>query len=133
MTLIDSNVLIDVFGRDPDWWPWSLARMEEAKRRGPLRINEIVYAEASIRFATIGQFETTLERTGIAVMPIPRAALFLAGKVFLEYRQAGGSKSNVLPDFFIGAHAAVEQLPVITRDGRRYRRYFPTVELIMPA
>jgi predicted nucleic acid-binding protein len=132
VTLLDSNILIDVFGRDPDWWPWSLARMEEAKRRGPLRINEIVYAEASTRFVTIGKFEAALDATGITVLPISRPALFLAGKAFLEYRRAGGNKANILPDFFIGAHAAVERLSVITRDTRRYRHYFPTVELIAP-
>ena len=120
------------FGRDPDWWPWSLARVREARQRGPIYINDIVYAESSTRFASIDLFDATLERAKIIVIPIPRSALFLAGKVFLEYRKAGGGKATILPDFFIGAHAEVEQLSVITRDTRRYRRYFPTVKLIAP-
>ncbi|CAN5548754.1 type II toxin-antitoxin system VapC family toxin [soil metagenome] len=132
MVLLDANILIDIFGQDPDWWQWSLARMREARQRGPLYINDIVYAESSTRFASMKLFEATLERAEVIVLPIPRPALFLAGKAFLDYRRAGGSKASILPDFFIGAHAAIEQLAVITRDTRRYRHYFPTVELIAP-
>ena len=132
MTLIDSNVLIDIFGKDPDWWDWSLSQMDEAKLNGPLLINDVIYAEASIRYRTIERFDAALATAGVTVVTIPREALFLAGKTSIKYRDAGGPRPGVLPDFFIGAHAAVQRLPLLTRDVRRYRRYFPTVELIAP-
>jgi predicted nucleic acid-binding protein len=133
VTLIDSNVLIDVFGKDPDWWDWSLSQMDEAKLNGPLLINDVIYAEASIRYRTIERFDAALATAGVTVVAIPREALFLAGKTFIKYRDAGGPRPGVLPDFFIGAHAAVRRLPLLTRDVHRYRYYFPTVELIAPA
>ncbi|WP_028348347.1 type II toxin-antitoxin system VapC family toxin [Bradyrhizobium murdochi] len=132
MTLVDSNVLLDVFIQTPGWWEWSLARLEDAARQGPLLINDVIFAETSIRFPVIEDFEAALSQAGITVAPIPRMALFLAGKASVQYRNAGGARSSVLPDFFIGAHAAVEQLPLLTRDTRRYRTYFPTVTLIAP-
>ena len=132
MTLVDSNILLDVFTRTPGWWEWSLAQLEEAARRGRLLINDVIFAETSIRFAAIDDFEAALAETGITVAPIPRTALFHAGKASVQYRDAGGTRSGVLPDFFIGAHAAVERLPILTRDVRRYRTYFPTVTLIAP-
>ena len=132
MTLIDSNILIDVFGKDPDWWHWSLSQMDEAKLKGPLLINDVIYAEASIRYRTIERFDAALAVAGVTVVTIPREALFLAGKTSIKYRDAGGPRPGVLPDLFIGAHAAVQRLPLLTRDVRRYRRYFPTVELIAP-
>ena len=132
MTLIDSNILIDIFGKDPEWWQWSLSQMEEAKLNGPLLINEVIYAEASIRYSTIERFDAALLKVGVTVAPIPREALFLAGKTFIKYRGAGGRRAGVLPDFFIGAHAAVRRLPLLTRDVRRYRSYFPKVALIAP-
>lgn len=132
MTLIDSNVLIDIFGKDPDWWHWSLSQMDEAKINGPLLINDVIYAEASIRYRTIERFDAALAAAGVTVVTIPREALFLAGKAFIKYRDAGGPRPGVLPDFFIGAHAAVQRLPLLTRDVRRYRSYFPTVALIAP-
>lgn len=132
MTLVDSNILLDIFTRTPGWWEWSLAQSEEAARRGRLLINDVIYAETSIRFASIGDFEAALADAGITVVPIPRTALFQAGKASVQYRDAGGTRSGVLPDFFIGAHAAVERLPILTRDVRRYRTYFPTVTLIAP-
>lgn len=132
MTLVDSNVLIDIFADDPEWFDWSLARLEEATLNGPMLINDIVYAETSIRFQSIELLGVALERIGVAAVPIPRAALFLAEKTFMQYRRAGGVRTGVLPDFFIGAHAAVEGLPLLTRDARRYRSYFPTLMLIAP-
>jgi predicted nucleic acid-binding protein len=132
VTLVDSNVLIDIFGRNPQWWPWSLARVQDAVRAGPLLINRIVYAVTSIRFHTIEDFDAALAAFGVTVAPMRRMALFVAGKAFAQYRGIGGVRAGVLPDFFIGAHAAVERLPLLTRDARRYRHYFPTVELIVP-
>ena len=132
MTLVDSNVLIDIFADDPKWFDWSLARLEDATLKGPLLINDVVYAETSIRFQRIELLSAALERVGVAVATIPRAALFLAGKTFMQYRRAGGVRTGVLPDFFIGAHAAVEGLPLLTRDAPRYRTYFPTLTLIAP-
>jgi predicted nucleic acid-binding protein len=132
VTLVDSNVLLDIFIQTPGWWEWSLARLEDAARQGPLLINDVIFAETSIRFPMIEDFEAALSQAGITVAPIPRMALFLAGKASVQYRNAGGVRSGVLPDFFIGAHALVEQLPLLTRDTRRYRTYFPTVELITP-
>ncbi|MEH2612495.1 type II toxin-antitoxin system VapC family toxin [Bradyrhizobium sp. AZCC 1693] len=132
MTLVDSNVLLDIFGQTPGWWEWSLAQLENAAARGPLLINDVIFAETSIRFPMIEDFEAALAKAGIAVAPIPRMALFLAGKASVQYRNAGGTRSGVLPDFFIGAHAVVEQLPLLTRDMRRYRTYFPAVRLIAP-
>lgn len=132
MTLVDSNVLLDIFVRTPGWWEWSLAQLEDAALHGPLLINDVIFAETSIRFPLIEDFEAALAEAGIAVAPMPRMALFLAGKASVQYRNAGGVRSSVLPDFFIGAHATVEQLPLLTRDTRRYRTYFPAVTLIAP-
>lgn len=132
MTLVDSNVLLDVFTRTPGWWEWSLAQLEEAALEGPLLINGVIYAETSIRFQGIGDFDAALQELGVSMSPIPRVALFLAGKAFARYRNAGGHRTGVLPDLFIGAHAQVEKLPLLTRDVRRYRSYFPTVELVTP-
>lgn len=132
MTLVDSNILLDIFTRTPGWWQWSLAQVEDAALRGPLLINDVIFAETSIRFAAIEEFEAALADAGVTVAPIPRVALFQAGKASVQYRNAGGTRSGVLPDFFIGAHAAAERLPILTRDTRRYRTYFPAVALIAP-
>ena len=132
MTLIDSSILIDIFGNDPQWWQWSLWQMEEAKLNGPLLINEVIYAEASIRYPAIERFDAALLKAGVTLATIPREALFLAGKTFIKYRGAGGTRAGVLPDFFIGAHAAVRRLPLLTRDVRRYRSCFPKLALIAP-
>jgi predicted nucleic acid-binding protein len=132
VTLVDTNVLLDVFTKDPKWLGWSLAQLEEAAFRGPLLINDVIYAETSTRYSTIEDFETVLAGAGVRVAPTPRMALFLAGKAFTQYRSAGGIRTGVLADFFIGAHAAVERCPLLTRDARRYRNYFPTVALIAP-
>ena len=132
MTLVDTNVLLDVFSKDAKWLAWSLTRLEEASLRGPLLINDVIYAETSTRYPTIEDFESALAGAGVTVVPTPRRALFLAGKAFIQYRGSGGIRTGVLADFFIGAHAAAEQLPLLTRDARRYRHYFPTLALIAP-
>lgn len=132
MTLVDSNVLLDIFTRTQNWWEWSLIQLEEAALHGPLLINDVIYAETSVRFQNIDDFDAALAGFGITIAPIPRAALFLAGKAFARYRSAGGIRTGVLPDFFIGAHADVERLPLLTRDARRYRHHFPTAALIAP-
>jgi predicted nucleic acid-binding protein len=132
MTLVDTNVLLDVFGRDTNWWRWSMMGLERAARRGPLLINDIIYAETSIRFPDPTEFDAVLEEMGVTVAPFARLVPFVAGKAFANYRNSGGSRDRVLPDFFVGAHAEVERLPLLTRDPRRYRTYFPSVTLIAP-
>ena len=106
--------------------------MEAASLRGPLVINDVIYAELSVRFGQIETLQSALEAAGVVIEPIPRPALFLAGRAFQQCRAAGGSRTGVLPDFFIGAHAAVSARPLLTRDVQRYRSYFPTVDLIAP-
>lgn len=129
---MDTNVILDVVEDDAKWAQWSLARLETAALNQALLINAVIYAELSIAFRRIEELEAMLARGGFRIEAIPREALFLAGKVFLQYRRRGGAKSGVLPDFFIGAHAAVARIPLLTRDAARYRSYFPTVELIAP-
>jgi predicted nucleic acid-binding protein len=132
VTLVDSNVLLDIFTKTPIWWEWSLMQLEDAALHGPLIINDVIFAETSIRLQSIEDFDAALADAGIIFAPIPRMALFLAGKAFIQCRNASGVRTGVLPDFFIGAHAAVEELPLLTRDTRRYRTYFPAVTLIAP-
>ena len=132
MTLIDSNVLLDLVTDDERWANWSQAQLEQAAAAGPLFVNSVVYAEISTRHATVDSVDELLRSLDIEVASIPRTALFLAGKAYVHYRANGGLRTGVLSDFFIGAHAAVERLPLLTRDVRRYRSYFPTVELIAP-
>jgi predicted nucleic acid-binding protein len=133
MTLVDTNVLLDIATNDPKWAPWSLHQLDAAAIRGPVLINAVVYAEFSIGYARIEQIDGVLDDVGIELAEIPRPALFLAGKVFQRYRAQRGSRTGVLPDFFIGAHAALSQLPLLTRDPRRYRAYFSGITLIAPA
>jgi hypothetical protein len=132
MTLVDSNVLLDVATRTPEWWQWSLGQLDLAAINGPVVINDVIYAEISARYPSVDVVDSVIRDAGVDLVPIPRSALFLAGKAYLRYRAAGGVRTGVLSDFFIGAHAAAEQLPLLTRDVRRYRSYFPTVELIAP-
>jgi len=131
-TLIDSNVLLDILTEDPVWGDWSTDALADAAEAGPLYINPIVYSEVSIRFTTVEALEDALPSDDYRREPIPWAAAFLAGKVFLDYRHNKGTRSTTLPDFFIGAHAAVAGLDLLTRDVGRYRTYFPTVALIAP-
>ena len=132
MTLVDTNVLLDLVTDDPNWAEWSIAQLDAASLDGPLIVNDVIYSELSVRYEAIEDLEAFLDDNGFRMEPIPRAALFLAGKVFAQYRRAGGSRTGVLPDFFIGAHAAVAEIPLLTRDAGRYRTYFPTVKLLLP-
>lgn len=130
MTLVDTNVLLDLLTSDPKWADWSIGQLDAAALRGPLAINEVVYAELSVRFSTIEALDAVLAEMGVAIAAMPRASLFLAGKVFQRYRAACGSRSGVLPDFFIGAHAAVLGCALLSRDSGRYRAYFPGIALV---
>lgn len=132
MTLVDTNILIDIATRDPDWALWSLGQFDAASLRGAVFINDVVYAELSARYARIEHLDEFLAEAEIDIAPISRQALFLAGKVFTRYRKAGGTRTGVMPDFFIGAHAMVSGLPLLTRDVHRYRTYFPDLQLIAP-
>ena len=132
MLLVDTNVLVDVLENDPDWADWSIGQLRAQSQIHPLAINPVIYAELSLTFSTVEALDATLDKLGLAIMELPRPALFLAGKAFMRYRRAGGKKSNVLADFFIGAHAAVIGCPLLTRDTKRYQRYFPGVKLIAP-
>ncbi|WP_117196340.1 type II toxin-antitoxin system VapC family toxin [Rhizobium terrae] len=132
MTLVDTNVLLDLVTNDPAWADWSVAQLEAASLAGPLLINDVIYAELAVRYERIEDLDAFVEEAGLELTSLPRAASFLAGKVFTRYRRAGGSRTGVLPDFFIGAQAAVQKLPLLTRDTGRYQTYFPTVELITP-
>lgn len=132
MLLVDTNVLVDVLENDPNWADWSISQLRAQSKIHRLAINPIIYSELSLTFSTVEALNQTLDGIGITMIEIPRAALFLAGKAFVRYRRQGGVKSNVLGDFFIGAHAAVSQYPILTRDTRRYSSYFPGVTLIAP-
>jgi len=132
LVLIDTNVLLDVVTNHPQWADWSQRQLEAAALKDRLAINAVVYAELSIGFRRIEEVEAVLARTQIAIEEIPREALFLAGKAFQRYKARGGMRTGVLPDFFIGAHAAVLDVPLLTRDARRYRDYFPKLELLAP-
>jgi predicted nucleic acid-binding protein len=132
MTLIDTNILLDLLTNDPDWADWSIGQLDSAATRGPLIINDVVYAQLSVRFDRIEALDAVLDEVGVVMARIPRAALFLAGKAFQRYRALGGQRTAVLPDFFVGAHAAVASLTLLSRDAGRYRTYFPTVELLTP-
>lgn len=133
MTLVDTNVLLDLVTNDPLWADWSVAQLEAASLVGPLLINDVIYAELAVRYERIEDLNAFVEAAGLEFIAMPRAAMFLAGKAFVRYRRAGGSRTGVLPDFFIGAQAAVEKLSLLTRDVGRYRTYFPTVEFITPS
>lgn len=130
--LVDSCVVLDLAQPDSAWFEWSAATLEHLDETSALCVNPIIYSECSIGYDTIEEMDNFIEQLGFAIRPLPREALFLAGKAFVQYRRRKGSKSNVLPDFFIGAQAAVEQLRLMTRDPSRYATYFPTVELIKP-
>jgi predicted nucleic acid-binding protein len=132
VVLVDTNVLLDILQSDPKWAAWSQDQLDAASAIDTLAINPIIYSELSIAFTRIEELEAVIEEATLHVEALPREALFLAGKVFLAYRQSRGTKSNILPDFFVGAHAAVMNWPILTRDVGRYRTYFPTVRLITP-
>jgi len=130
--LVDSCVLLDLFTDDPHWGDWSADILARYRGANALCINAIIYAEISIGFANVKEMDAALSGLNVKVLEIPRDALFLAGKVFLRYRKNKGTKHSPLPDFFIGAHAFVADLQLITRDLRRYETYFPEIKLLHP-
>ena len=132
VSFVDTNVLFDVLTNDPRWAEWSIRQLEVAAIKGAIGINDVVYAELSVRYAGVEDVDEVVERAGLRFERIPRSALFLAGKAFQRYRSQGGRRTTILPDFFIGAHAATLGVPLLTRDARRYRSYFPTLELVTP-
>jgi len=130
--LVDSNVLLDVITQDPVWSAWSTRALQQAVDSGRVLINPVVYGEVSVRFTTVEELDESLPADVLDREDIPYAAAFLAGKCFVEYRRRGGARASTLPDFFIGAHAAVGGHTLITRDPARYRTYFPTLPVIAP-
>jgi hypothetical protein len=133
LILVDSNVLFDIVTDNQEWFDWSRVALEKAELQGPLGINDVIFAELSVRYPSVEAVEQAVPDLGLSFLPTPRSALFLAGKAFDAYRhKVGAAKTGVLPDFFIGAHALVLGVPILTRDVRRYRTYFPSVELITP-
>jgi predicted nucleic acid-binding protein len=132
LILVDTNIILDVLEDDPQWADWSQRQLDLAALNDTLCINAAIYAELSIAYETIEQLEAMLATAEFRLEPIPREALFLAGKAFLRYRRSRGIKTGVLPDFFIGAHAAVSNYSLLTRDAGRYKTYFPTLVLISP-
>ncbi len=131
--LVDSNVLLDVLTEDPRWCSWSSEQLADAADRGPVAVNPIVYAEVSVGFERVEELDEALPPDHFVRLPLPWPAAFLAGKCFLSYRRAGGRRRSPLPDFYIGAHAAVEGMTLLTRDPGRYRTYLPRLALIAPS
>ena len=132
VTLVDSSVILDIVTDDPAWAPWSADALIEARDNGALVINPIVYAEVSAGFDRIEDLDDSLHTEDFQREALPYEAAFLAGKAFLAYRRRGGQKRSPLPDFYIGAHAAVRRYRLLTRDTARYRTYFPTIGLTAP-
>lgn len=132
MLLVDTNVLVDIVQDDPQWAEWSIAQLRAQAAIHALAINPVIYAELSLSFATLEALDKVVDTMQLALREVPPAALFLAGKAFLQYRRRGGHRTQVLPDFFIGAHAAVQGWPLLTRDASRFRTYFPTLQVIAP-
>lgn len=130
---MDSNVMLDIMTEDPDWSEWSASALQRQADRSILVINPLVYAEVSIRFERIEDLDDALPATLFRRDPLPWEAAFLAGKSFLAYRRRGGARHTPLPDFYVGAHAAVAGMTLLTRDSSRYRSYFPSLEIIAPA
>jgi len=130
--IVDSNILIDIATADPVWGPWSLEKLEEFSDLGPLIINPVIYGEVSVSFNSIEELEERLPLSAVQREAIPFEAAFLAGKVFAAYRRRGGDRASLLPDFLIGAHAAIKGYAILTRDDRRYRAHFPRIRLITP-
>jgi predicted nucleic acid-binding protein len=130
--LVDSNIILDVFLDDPNWAEWSESKLEKFSSITKLCINPVIYSEVSVGFKRIEELESALTRSGFQMLEIPKEALFLAGKAFLKYRKNRGTKRSPLPDFYIGAQAAIFDMDLITRDVTRYHTYFPKVRLINP-
>lgn len=132
MVLVDTNVLVDVFERDAHWFAWSISQLRHLSITESLAINAVVYAELACTYSSLQLLDQKIATMQLDFEHVPREAAFLAGKAYVQYRRQGGAKSNVLADFFIGAHAAVLGCPLLTRDTRRYATYFPSVRLIHP-
>ena len=130
--LVDTNILIDVLNNEPQWADWSINQLRLQSKIHVLSINPIIYSELSCAFSKIEDLDDVVHNMGLKYLQMPMPALFLAGKAFLTYRQKGGTKHNILGDFFVGAHAAISRLPVLTRDTQRYKTYFPSVQLVSP-
>ncbi len=131
-TLVDTNILLDIVEKDPHWWERSVEQLQKRAQSGRILINPIIYTEFSIAFSRIEEVDKAILQFGLQIIDIPKEALFLAGKIYLQYRKNQGTKNSPLPDFFIGAHAAINQVPLLTRDMGRYHTYFPSIELITP-
>lgn len=132
MILVDSNVLLDIFTEDPVWYQWSSNILMELFDKQSLAINPIIYSEISVGFHNIEDLEKALPIDGFECLPLNKEISFLAGKCFLRYKKNGGQKGSTLPDFFIGAHASILKIPLLTRDVNRYKTYFPNLKLIFP-
>ena len=132
MILVDSNVLLDIFLDDSRWAGWSKGQLDQWSARGPMIVNSMIYAELAAGFDSVGTLDASLKRGRLGFAEIPKEGLFLAAKAHLVYRQRGGAHRGVLPDFLIGAHASIARIPLLTRDPRRYRSYFPKLEIVSP-
>jgi predicted nucleic acid-binding protein len=132
MTLVDTNVILDILSNDPVWCNWSITMLDKHSSTGALIITDVTYSELAPQFPNAVALDAALSSLSVVLQRIPRPALYVAGLSFERYRRRGGARPNVLADFFIGAHALVLGCPVLTRDVRRYRTYFPDVELIAP-
>jgi predicted nucleic acid-binding protein len=132
MLLVDTNVVVDILTGDKTWLEWSAEQLITHGRSGPLYINEICYAELAVRIESESKLQSELKELSIELERTPTRALFVAGQAFRRYRAAGGPRTTILPDFFVGAHAEIAQRPLLTRDPRRFRAYFPKVKLITP-
>ena len=130
MVLVDTSVIMDIFTRDTEWFHWSSEQIEEWGERGPLFYNHIIFAELSVRVSTRRELERRLSQ--FSLLPLTAEAAFQAGQAFGKYRARSGKKHRPLPDFFIGAHAQAEHVPLLTRDPRRVRSFFPSVQLVVP-
>jgi predicted nucleic acid-binding protein len=131
--MVDSNVIIDIITRDKKWYSWSAEMVAKYCEKYKLFINPVIFGEVSVNFSKIEDLKEVLPEDYFEYLPIPPEAAFLAAKVFFQYRRNRGNKRSTLPDFFIGAHAAVLNMPLLTRDPARYKTYFPRVKLILPA
>jgi predicted nucleic acid-binding protein len=130
--LVDSNVILDIVTEDPNWFAWSSTQLTDCANQGNLLINPIIYAEVSIGFAQPDELDAALLPDFFLREPLPWNAAFLAGKAFQKYRQRQGERRSPLPDFYIGAHAVILGIPLLTRDVNRYHTYFPDLQLITP-
>lgn len=132
MLLVDTHVLVDVLQNDPEWADWSITQLRAQAKLHALAINPVIYAEIALSFSTLEALDDVVLTMALELRDIPRPALFLAARAYALYRRRGGSKGQVRPDFFIGAHAAVEGWPLLTRDASRFKTYFPTLHVIAP-